>query len=361
MMAEFTELSEDIILDVIRWLPVKSLIRFTSVSKRWRSIILSDPQFAASQFNAARRRKTNRLLLSTDAPQLATLDLDDTPSFNVSKRSFPFEQPGIGCRVTLLGCCNGMVFVAVDLVQFYVWNPATGFFKQLPKPEFVDGLVLREHGVGYLSATDDYRVLAYSVWIDGDENDEAEIHVDEEMKMFSSKAHVWKTVQYPAHFVAYTHRGILLNEALHWSLLDDIVVFDFASEEFRTMVLVPGRHDGVELGSVGVSEGCLCVCGYVITSVGCSVDFWVMREYGVAESWTKLFNFAYAPTHHPTPYSDFLVMENCTVAVEPTGDDICLLKKIDHKQESETGMYMIQACPSLSMIPYEQSLLRIDD
>ncbi|KEH16639.1 F-box and associated interaction domain protein [Medicago truncatula] len=38
-------LPSDLIMQILSWLPVKFLIRFTSVSKHWKSLIL-DPNFA---------------------------------------------------------------------------------------------------------------------------------------------------------------------------------------------------------------------------------------------------------------------------------------------------------------------------
>ena len=177
-MAE-SDLPEDVTMSILCWLPVKSLIRFTSVSKRWRFIILSDPKFATSQSNAARQRKTlgRRLIFAAEASRLASqlvsLDLADTASFghpssSVRHLTLPFERLGGGPprdvrAFRLLGSCNGLVFVAFAVSRFYIWNPATGFFKELPKPGFPHSCrELTYYGAGYLSATDDYRVFATS-------------------------------------------------------------------------------------------------------------------------------------------------------------------------------------------------------
>ncbi|XP_062017006.1 F-box protein CPR1-like [Rosa rugosa] len=187
-MAE-SDLPEDVIVNILSWLPVKSLIRFTSVSKRFRSIILFDPKFARSQFKAACQLKTlgRRLLFSTDTPQLESLDLD-APWFgdisSVRKLSFPLKEPAFDVR--LLGSCNGLVFVAVvvcDDFKLYIWNPLMGFFKELPQPGLSTLPVY--YGVGYLSATDDYKLFAGSY--------------GKEIEMFSLRAHVWKTIQNPGY------------------------------------------------------------------------------------------------------------------------------------------------------------------
>ncbi|XP_062012849.1 F-box protein CPR1-like [Rosa rugosa] len=308
-MAE-TDLPEDVILNILSWLPVKSLIRFTSVSKRFRSIILYDPKLARTQFEAACQRKTLscRLIFHTVTRRLESLDLD-TPSYgdisSSRKLSFPFEEPG--SDISLLGSCNGLVFVAFGEVDFYIWNPATRFFMELPKPGFSDGLWLRYYGAGYLSATDDYKVFAASYDVYGPTR---------EMKMFSLRAHVWKTIQHPGHDKA-SDEGTLLNEAIHWLVGNEILAFDFAQEEFRTMRL-PDHHeiqDPFGVGYVGVSEGCLCVCGH-----------------------------------------------RRSVAVKGVGGEWSLVK-IDHKEEEKFLVYTTGGTSFdryRNMIPYEESLLRIN-
>ncbi|KAK9940144.1 hypothetical protein M0R45_016818 [Rubus argutus] len=62
---------EHVIVRILGRLPIKSLIRFTCVSKRWRFIILSDLPFAKSQI-----LKSRRLLLSAAAGESEFESLD---------------------------------------------------------------------------------------------------------------------------------------------------------------------------------------------------------------------------------------------------------------------------------------------
>ncbi|XP_004306577.1 PREDICTED: F-box protein CPR30-like isoform X1 [Fragaria vesca subsp. vesca] len=372
-MAETDLLPEEVMLSILCLLPVKFLIRFTSVSKRWRFIILSDPQLATSQLNRARQLKAlgPRLIFLTNAPQLESLDLADTASFghpsSVRKLSLPFERHARR-DVTILGSCNGLVCVAFDASYFYIWNPATRFFMELPEPGFPDVCQqLTFHGVGYLSATDDYRVFATSYGAYPDEYGYS-YEEAEEMKMFSSRSRVWKAIRHPAgHDTRSSNQGTLLNERLHWfswwRMMDPLILaFDLATEEFTTMRL-PEQFKPEELPNgiifivdfccLGITDGCLCACDYLRAD---SVDFWVMREYGVDDSWTKLFNFS---SDGPGRCGDWLIMESCTVAVK---SPYWSLVKIDHKQEEEVGMYMLQGNKCcLSMTPYQETLLRIND
>ncbi|XP_050369189.1 F-box protein CPR1-like [Argentina anserina] len=110
-------------------------------------------------------------------------------------------------------------------------------------------------------------------------------------EIFSMRADSWKRIQDPPFSIVFDSvHPALLNEALHWISMGDIVAFDLAKEEFRVMpcpVVDDGRPQPPLVASF---RGCLCVL-FVPgdTDVG-SLDLWIMREYGVAESWTKLFN-----------------------------------------------------------------------
>ncbi|KAL6215645.1 hypothetical protein ACLB2K_015074 [Fragaria x ananassa] len=298
------ELPQDIIENnILTRLPVKSLIRFTSVSKRWRSVILYNPKFAKSQFESS--SKTHRILVSSNAsPELKSLDFE-SPWFghasSFRKLHFPFEQQPAHCN--FLGSSNGLVFVALDDKRFYIWNPSTRLFKQLPGIGYPSNrsAVSMYYGAGYLSATDNYKVMiAYML----DSQEEEEEKSVEAVHVLSLKAPIWRmgNADSLGTDIFPCLQGTLSNEVLHW-LYEysysryDLVAFDLASEEFRIMQLPDLDDDGRSLYrcQLGVVGGGLCVASYTDVAITCdSVDFWVMREYGVRESWTKVFNLDFS-------------------------------------------------------------------
>lgn len=86
-----------------------------------------------------------------------------------------------------------------------------------------------------------------------------------------------------------------LNGALHWvtnSSKDSELIcsFDLQTDTFKSVL--PPNHLDVEFVkkiswiNVGVLEGCLCLC-YV--SPGAVFEAWLMKEYGIKESWTRKF------------------------------------------------------------------------
>ncbi|KAL6126319.1 hypothetical protein ACLB2K_074370 [Fragaria x ananassa] len=100
------ELPQEIKQQILKRLPVKSLMRFTCVSKWWGSII-ADPKFTLSHYILASLQKTlSRRLLLWNNSDFESLDLDTS---SVRKLTFPYKQPG--WEVQLLGSCNGLVFL----------------------------------------------------------------------------------------------------------------------------------------------------------------------------------------------------------------------------------------------------------
>ncbi|XP_021823370.1 F-box/kelch-repeat protein At3g23880-like [Prunus avium] len=308
-------LPEEIIVQILCWLPIKPLIRFSSVSKRWHYLIIKDPQFAQSHFKLASDRKTltQRLLISTDY-QLRSLD-PETPSFvdnDSSLHNLTFRHFS-----NLLGCCNGLVCVDVDGYEKHdlsLWNPSTGFKHELPDSDFVCAVKIMSYfaesdfgrsGLGYVSSTDDYKIFI-----------DANVYSKPSqtfMEIYSSRLNSWKPIQVRGHDPSCSFRspttswGPLTNEALHWFYRKvgeeepTILAFDLAKEEFREVPFptFDGDANDIDVNDMGVqvvSRGggggeCLCVSITRRRGGVNLMEFWVMREYGVRESWTILFKF----------------------------------------------------------------------
>ncbi|KAL6277471.1 hypothetical protein ACE6H2_021072 [Prunus campanulata] len=389
-------LPQDIIVHILSRLPVKSLIRFSCVSKRWRSIV-TDPEFAKSQFKVASEQQTlrPRLLVST-ASHLQSLNLEETSSFDdnsaVRELSCPFKKSG--SHLVLLGSCNGLVCVALDFHEsYYIWNPSTGFFLKLPNPGFASKGVrnVYNYGFGYVAATDDYKVVAAARLIDPTDGDP--------VKVFSLKANSWERIAAPK--LSNWSNGVLSNEALHWQhclfepFRQAILAFDLAKDEFREVALPILNEDNVKFGQLGVLlEGCLCVTTHRKTDPHClmsnrnpelhHIEVWVMREYNVLESWTKLFKLKVSG--HPEQMwpsrpiffreSGAVVMQSCNMEAELTWfdekeDKFCnpingKAKVCDHIEKEDefekdvvcSELYRLEGSPLVhNVIEYVESLL----
>nr|XP_011461606.1 PREDICTED: F-box/kelch-repeat protein At3g23880-like [Fragaria vesca subsp. vesca] len=302
------DLPEDVVVNILCRLPVKSLIRFTCVSKRWRSIIISDSQFATSTFQLASQTTTlrQRLLLSCDRDYIPCRfqcigDLD-MPCFGgsslVQSLTLP---PEVKTERVMLASCNGLVVLVERLESIYTnnlffWNPSTGFYRKIPSPENSMMTKLGSYtwsvscGFGNVMAADEYKLVFF------DPSDSA-VHI------FSTRDSKWKVIKFAPHSLFPEHDGrplLVSNGACHWVSNGvpepAVYAFDLKGEEFRQLPLPllalmpePDFLPAKQIATQVLREGCLCVSS---RNWHGNVEFWEMKEYGVPESWVKLFHFS---------------------------------------------------------------------
>ncbi|KAF9607800.1 hypothetical protein IFM89_001521 [Coptis chinensis] len=103
---------------------------------------------------------------------------------------------------------------------------------------------------------------------------------------------VWKTLDSVSYYINALEPA-LVNGFLHWisplyynSIEKIIVSFDIKDEVFHEILMPKGfNYDDYEM-QAGELGGSLCIFGRLYEW---EVEVWVMKEYGVVGSWTKLY------------------------------------------------------------------------
>ncbi|KAL3502291.1 hypothetical protein ACH5RR_036740 [Cinchona calisaya] len=199
----------------------------------------------------------------------------------------------------LVGSCNGLLCLDA-YYSIILWNPWIRKILTIPNPVVQHKLSGYRrsyrryffYGFGYDDATDDYKVVRLA-----DHQSPAWC----EVKVYSLKKNCWKRLpNFPYRRIlgtfSITCAGILSNCALHWLVEgNNVAAIDLRTEEYR---LVPkpevlGKNYSLTLG---VLDGGLC-----ILSKFCPLEYqrstqlrqlelqlWVMKDYGIKDSWTKL-------------------------------------------------------------------------
>ncbi|TQD94338.1 hypothetical protein C1H46_020024 [Malus baccata] len=311
MKEENPNLPWEMIREIFSWLPVKSLGQFRCVSKPCRSFI-SDPNFAKIQLSRTIDNKhilfQRRRLVFTNEKRhsiyFCNLDellnqdsrfLDDGESIseNIGKsvvvsnldyvhpeQSSPDGSPLPNFWV-LISYCNGLVLFKLNGQELYLVNPAIREYKKLPKPPSFNALSLS--GFGFDHASDDYKVVnGWSV------KDEIEFAV------YSLKTGFWRVIERRFPYKAmFCFIGFMLNGGVHWLVKiaqDDswvIISFLLAEEEVREIPVPFTSYKPLHY-KLGVFGEFLCIADWVSSHVDEQyTDFWVMKEYGVRESWTE--------------------------------------------------------------------------
>ncbi|KAG4380386.1 hypothetical protein AAZX31_16G148100 [Glycine max] len=287
-------LPQELIIEILLRLPVKSLVRFKCVCKLWLSLI-SDPHFAISHFEQAAIHNERLVLLAPCAREFRSIDFNASLHDNSASAALKLDfLPPKPYYVRILGSCRG--FVLLDCCQsLHVWNPSTGVHKQVPRSPIVSDMDVRFftflYGFGYDPSTHDYLVVQAS-------NNPSSDDYATRVEFFSLGANAWKEIEgIHLSYMNYFHDvrvGSLLNGALHWItcrydlLIHVVVVFDLMERSFSEIPL-PVDFDieyfyDYNFCQLGILGECLSIC---VVGYYCSTEIWVMKEYKVQSSWTK--------------------------------------------------------------------------
>ncbi|XP_058195392.1 F-box/kelch-repeat protein At3g23880-like isoform X2 [Rhododendron vialii] len=291
----------EILSEILSHLPVRSLFRFRCVSKVWRSLI-SDPKFALDHYSSQKHQK---IAINIRSPSdshdkgssvVYSVEYDSTAYASSSWIKPMINEDNIEW-FQILGSCNGLLLVSYYM-DLYLWNPST---RQCTKTLSLTcywpmGLITKEisasSGLCYDSSVDDYKaVIAYRG----------------KVSVASFKRRIWATTTccFADGGERVMNSGPVVNGKLHWVInqyenidfSNQIVYFDPITDEFLELPVPPQPYNFWERKTVilglGVLEGCLCMA-----RCGCEsgtevepdfIEVFVMREYGVGESWSNIF------------------------------------------------------------------------
>lgn len=165
--------------------------------------------------------------------------------------------------------------------------------------------VYRVYGFGYDAINEDYKLVRISQFIGLDYRS-----FRSEVRIYSLRLNEWKSLEDMPYALWYTDRmGVCLDGFLHWVVIRKIepdetgliVALDLARESYGEIPLPAFMNNDYKI-DLGVLGGCLCVLAS-FKEVG--FDVWVMREYGVKESWTKLLKLGHSGSGiRPLTYSN---------------------------------------------------------
>ncbi|KAI8556192.1 hypothetical protein RHMOL_Rhmol05G0232900 [Rhododendron molle] len=372
------DLPPEIIAAVLSRLPVKSLLRLRCVCKSWRSLV-SNPEFAKTHLSLASANtdySNQRLILSssyprTDVKSCSLYSILNEKSDSAVQLDCPLKRPNLG--VTIWGGCDGLVCIG-NKREVCIWNPSTGKYKGLPDFEMAY-ICYSWFGFGYDEGIDDYKVVGFFF-------DDRTGGFEPEVKVYTLRSDSWRRIEGSTHLVPRGASATFVNRALHWihwpgygAPSHIIVSLDLVKETYGEVSTPQYRRGYFHDFSMGVLNGCLCMlCDYYDDCF----DVWVMKEYGIRDSWTKLVAIPYVshPLNHPHDSAELCILENGEVLEDigsPYSAPLCLLENgevlldvstclVRYNPKDGTFSYpVIHNCsPSFTAYPYNESLVSPD-
>ncbi|QHN75894.1 hypothetical protein HN51_053536 [Arachis hypogaea] len=297
MSLQIFELPDEIVEEILLRLPVSSLLPLRTVCRSWRTLISS------SKFAHDHARRSILVDPTLTHPQIAYYGVDykyrGIGIFSIrSVFESTFREPTQVARYEhqtqryfrVIGSCNGLLCLvdetAPNTVNAILWNPCTGFTSE-PTPEIGGFFVVC--GFGYDRVSDSYKLF-------GMLTDLASYERRTVIYTFAPNSS-WRTIQdvdldllgpidvnnRDGEFVSSSN-----NNTLNWVGMNDVILsLDLGNETYSYFPL-PERDpkDDVRVSvELSVLRNRLAVCFEHKRS---DWAVWVMEEYGVTESWSRL-------------------------------------------------------------------------
>ncbi|KAM7492946.1 hypothetical protein LguiB_027555 [Lonicera macranthoides] len=312
-------LPQEIIDEILYRLPVKSLLRFKCVSKRWLSA-LSD-----SNFNLYYKKSSSvfTIRLNRNIPSLYYIGGDNASFIKAFSLNLPpfileeYNNNNFLWERTISNACNGLVLLRISKDSLVLFNPSTRCYSlnALTLDCFDStSTVCYTSGIGlcYDANINDYKAviiinLVYNA-----------------PRAFVSclKSKRWVEITHVSPFdLGYLIRGPLVNGHIHWTTETTIAYFEVTRNTFEPLLSPPDHHQYFIIGS-GVLDECLCIARRRRSIIEDDVEVVAMKKYGVAESWTTLYVLSILNVS-----SSF--WDLCPLLLTKNGEEVLFMSKLE--------------------------------
>ncbi|MFS7894863.1 putative F-box domain, galactose oxidase/kelch, beta-propeller, F-box associated interaction [Helianthus anomalus] len=288
--------------EIMNMLPIKSLLRFRSICKQWKSLIDSS-DFIAHHNSSQQQRHLLVSYYDNDYKQKYVSIVDD--------HTFPQQKVFLTVPVSvkemleyddyrIISSCHGLVCLYCDITHMAViWNisirKSVAVF--VPRSDIYETTL----GFGVCRETNDPKIVKIRYLNEWSRFDKVTC-IPSQVEVFTLSTGVWRSpygTNLPRKsFYYFPSDKVVVDGVLYWlatirNNMNDgfklIVSFDMTSEEFREITLPDdlsqtSRHR-ISMSYLGNS---LVVCGYAKHAIYRDLSVWIMGG-GVSNSFTKLF------------------------------------------------------------------------
>lgn len=193
----------EIVDEILSRLPIKSLLRFKCVCKRWLSVI-SNPDF--------KKRESGSILLTVSSHNTHTFYIIDDDKAVVDNA---FSAPWINDKrcymfnALVSNSYNGLVLICFD-ESLFLFNPSTSYFvKVLTLDHMQDNCYSVRFGLCYDEHINDYKAV---VMLAGESR-----YACRFVLAASLKTKEWTRVSFPSDFRG-AREGPVVNGLMHWTV-----------------------------------------------------------------------------------------------------------------------------------------------
>ncbi|XP_021739473.1 F-box/kelch-repeat protein At3g06240-like [Chenopodium quinoa] len=299
----FLGLNEELILDILYRLPVKSLGQCKLVCKSWLTLI-SDPEFARSHLDYSNSINQPLTLIVQKFNTLSTLKFSDPNNITEGVTSDMLNNRFLDSFVSsyyycfIVGSNDGLICVYMKEMErgrrgqdsLHLWNPCTTKAREISLPVKRGSFFVHIDSSWFGRVpSDDYKIfLVYSEY--------RPYPYEKGIYLYSLRAGRWRRIHVSDDedlgLISDAH-SVFFKDALHYLVCREwIVIFDLAAETFKKVPFsikpdqVP-KHDKLLLGVIGKYHR---LCAMFLNRFEEQMfELWTLEEYDNWDSWKKLY------------------------------------------------------------------------
>ncbi|XP_022774049.1 F-box protein CPR30-like [Durio zibethinus] len=300
------DLPKDLMMEILLNLPVKSLLRFKSVCKSWYALINSN-KFITMHLDRSRRNNKESILIkrfnsesSQSKASLSMISHNDSSCSGVDVYLGILGNSSV-YDLELSANCDGIIFYS-NYSQGYsvLCNLATRETILVPDTSSGnDSSYLYSVAFGYDLKNHRYKAVRITKSRRDNDRRTSMVRMSYNVEVYTLGTYSWRQVNngklnsLNSRQISAPHGSFYFNGAIHWKGFPErpdsndivIIVFNLSDEEFDIIPLPddvkPFMHFLVWDRSFAVS--------HVTHRNHSLLDIFAMKEYGVKESWTKVF------------------------------------------------------------------------
>ncbi|XP_076915098.1 F-box/kelch-repeat protein At3g06240-like [Bidens hawaiensis] len=311
-------LPQEIIFNILSRLPAESLIQFRCVCTSSPPLI-SHPCFTKLHLTSTVADNNHRILIYSRS-------IDDTNHFYSLRSPLTFQEtrnlqlpykPHYRGKPRFAGSSKGLICLYDTSYHsssgtLVLWNPSINKHKILDGAHNVisDHFSLFVFGFGFVSRICEFKVIGivYDYGVNMNNNKRTRgccsvntvVDKNNTVLVYSLSTNSWekkKGLSAPCYLNYGWFGTTIVNGFVNWLAFKEdksrvIMAFDLDHERFQVYDLpkdiVPNYHD-LGISSFGEDSLSLSLCACYRDHNVNKLDVWVMREYGVVDSWKKVF------------------------------------------------------------------------
>ncbi|XP_049388073.1 F-box protein At3g07870-like [Solanum stenotomum] len=325
------DLPAAIMVEILTKLPINMIFRCKFVCKSWYKLITSDPLFV--NMYDARPRKFPCILLSKNYTVCYLLELGadyDYTSQRINRpiildRNLHLPHPvdlvsEDKANLTLIGSCNGFICLLngeTHVVNHSVCisNPLLGEYFKVKLPEWEKLIRHIHYGFCFSEASGQYKVLRLVTRKFRGRPDVTEL----EVYTLGVDERNWRNVGKAPKPVRGKLSNATVNGTTHW--LDgenfqnraSIYSFNIATEEVKSLTAPSGLKSPSLHLMLAELGNCLCLSD---NSSFHYMDIWWMKEYEIAESWTRDLILVVLPGFHGHRFMPIIIWKDGEILMQ---------------------------------------------